>query len=500
MALGMKKLRRQNFMRHLELELFGTSLSGRVLWLTVGIILAVELVVLTPSVGHERQHWLWDHVSLAHMTALSTAGAQQNQPLDAATAQALLRLADVRSIKLTEPDGTVLLVPPANALQPTQVVYLGDETVLYATWRAMVSVSGLREGDVEVVAPSPLQAKATVDIVLSGAELDMFLRSYALHLAAISVIVALVTGLLVFAALDRMLVRPMRVMTATITGFRDDPEHAGQSELTALAGRGSDEIAEAAQELKAMLETMRAALWRNARLAALGTSVAKISHDLRNILSSALLVADQLQNSADPAAKRAARTLVPAVERAAQLVSRTVDFAREGPPAITRTPVCLREVVDEATQAVQPDGTGITIENHVPAELVLPLDRMQIYRVLLNLLRNATEAGAKAVVLTAETETGVPKIIVTDYGPGLPPRVLENLFKPFMGSGRQGGSGLGLAIARDLMRAHGGALILGQTSPQGTVFIMELLPAEMPVAPAPLAQNGYKSTIPVDFL
>jgi signal transduction histidine kinase len=485
-------------MRHLELELFGSSLSGRVLWLTVGIILAVELVVLTPSLGNERQRWMWQRISLAHITALSAA-APQNGGLGPAAYQQLAQLSGIESIKLTQPDGAVLQVLPPPPLPPARVVYLADETLLHSTWCALKRIAGLESAPVGVVAPSPLQGNIRIEIQINGAGLNQDLRGYASHLAVLSAVVALVTGLLVFAALNRLLVRPLRVMTDNISGFRNDPEHAGQGELSALASRGDDEIAEAARELKTMLETMRAALWRNARLAALGTSVTKISHDLRNILSSALLVSSNLQESTDPGTQRAVRTLVLAMERAVQLVSRTVDFAREGPPAIVRTPTPLREVVDEAILVVCPGGAGITIENHVPAGLILPLDRMHIYRVLLNLLRNAAEAGAKAAVVTAETGPGANKIIVTDYGPGLPPRVQQNLFKPFAGSGRQGSSGLGLVIARDLMRAQGGELTLMQTGPLGTIFVLELSGTDTPALAIPLAQPAHNPTSPIEI-
>jgi signal transduction histidine kinase len=161
------------------------------------------------------------------------------------------------------------------------------------------------------------------------------------------------------------------------------------------------------------------------------------------------------------------------------LVSRTVDFAREGPPAITRTAVYLSELVDEAALVVRPDDDGVTVENLVPGGLVLPLDRAQLYRVLVNLMRNAAEAGADLITLSVETGNGVTRMTVSDNGPGLPLLVQGNLFKPFTGSGRQGGTGLGLAIARDLIRAHGGDLMLAQTGPRGTAFVMELATSEL---------------------
>ncbi len=97
-------------------------------------------------------------------------------------------------------------------------------------------------------------------------------------------------------------------------------------------------MAVAGRELAAMQHELRAALWRNARLAALGTVVAKVSHDLRGILTPALLTAERLQLSADPKVQRAGETLAQAVDRATDLVRRTLDYAREGPPPLDCSP------------------------------------------------------------------------------------------------------------------------------------------------------------------
>jgi signal transduction histidine kinase len=116
----------------------------------------------------------------------------------------------------------------------------------------------------------------------------------------------------------------------------------------------------------------------------------------------------------------------------------------------------------------------MAIVNLVPATLVLSLDRNQIHRVLANLLRNAAEAQASRAVLTTQVENGVTQLVVADNGPGLPRKALAGLFRPFAGSGRNGGTGLGLAIARDLVRAHGGDLLLRKTGPEGTEFVLSL--------------------------
>ncbi|HQT46420.1 MAG: hypothetical protein B7X08_02150 [Acidocella sp. 20-63-7] len=466
-------LRRLDPFRDFDFDLLGRSLSAQVLWLTVGIILLVELVILAPNLGQERQEWLWQRVNQAHLAAFTMARTDQPK-LDAPVGVALLQLAGVESLRLIEPGQQALVLRGGAGRDSVEVVDLAHETRLHSAEQAAMRLLGLGASRVEVVAPIPQQPGATLDIVADGDALNAYLRGYALHVAALSVIVALVTGLLVFSVLDRLLVRPMRIMTASIVGFRKDPEQAASGDLDWLAARGEDEIAIAARELQAMQEALRADLWRNARLAAVGTAVAKISHDLRNILCSALLVADRLQQAADPQAKHAADTLITAVERAVQLVGRTVDFTREGPPPLTRSAVGLRALVEEAAAAARPEGAGFVLENQVSEGLVLALDRTHIYRVLVNLMRNAAEAGATKIVVVAGVETGVPRIELRDDGSGLPKKVLENLFKPFAGSGRHGGTGLGLAIARDLVRAHGGELVLAQTSSRGTVFALEL--------------------------
>jgi signal transduction histidine kinase len=452
------------------------SLSARVLWLTILIVLLMEIAVLMPSLGHERQTWLAERVTRVQLAAFSVADSVQDaaMPLDPKTRDALLKLSGSEAFTLIEGEKTISLSPAQAVANFDQPINLDNETLFDSTWRAGLEVLGLAGERLPVIATSAFRPDTRIEITVDQAALTAHLRRYGEHLGAAGVSIALITGGLVFLALDRLLVRPMRIMTASIVGFRRDPEYAGLSGLRWLSTRGDDEIARAARELVVMQDELRTALWRNARLAALGTAVAKINHDLRNILSSALLVVDHFEDIDDPVLKHAADTLIPAVERAAELVGQTVDFAREGPPAITPSKVVLRELVDEAAAVLHPVGAAPVVENQVPGSLVLTLDRTQIFRVLLNLLRNAAEAGASRITLAIEGDSYHTQMVVADNGPGLPRKVRANLFRPFSGSGKQGGSGLGLAIARDLIRAHGGDLLLRKTGPEGTEFVMGL--------------------------
>jgi signal transduction histidine kinase len=456
------------------------SLSARVFWLTVAIILLVDLFVMMPGMAREWQICLKGKVSQAELAvSLATGASGQNANVLAnpQTRNVLSALSGTVAITLIGNGVQIALLPDNEKLQEDPTVDLDHAGLWNSAWQADRDVLGLCAPYVPVTASFPLKSYTRIDVVLKQAPMAARIRGYAIEMIAFSVGLALITGSLVYVALDRLLVKPMRIMTASIVAFGRDPEYARLSGLKWLSSKGDDEVSRAARELVIMQDELRTALWRNAQLAALGTAVAKISHDLRNILGSTLLVAERIQKADSPMIRQAADTLAASMARAVELVSRMAD-AGASPPAITRSPVLLRELVDEVSEFVRQGRSGVTIENMVPGSLVLPLDRNQIYRVLVNLLRNAAEAGATRVTLAIEEQDKVTQLVVSDDGPGLPRKALAGLFRPFEGSGRNGGTGLGLAIARDLVRAHGGDLLLRQTGAGGTEFVMSLPVAE----------------------
>ena len=221
-------------------------------------------------------------------------------------------------------------------------------------------------------------------------------------------------------------------------------------------------------------QTVRRALGQRARLAALGTAVTKINHDLRNILTTARLVADGLTASAAPEVRRLLPRLVAAIDRAVALCTRTLDYSREGAPPLAASRFPLASLIAEIAPGLADAGEGFAVECAVPSDLVVEADRDQLYRVFVNLVRNAVEAGAQRLRFSAEARAGTVAVEIADDGPGLPPKARDNLFRPFFGTARPGGSGLGLAIARELARAHGGELTLLSSTGAGTVFRMTL--------------------------
>jgi len=256
--------------------------------------------------------------------------------------------------------------------------------------------------------------------------------------------------------------------------FRKNPEDP--SRIVKPSGR-RDEIGRAERELAAMQGELYGFLHQKARLAALGAAVAKIQHDLRNILASAQLASDRLAKVDDPIVQRLAPRLVISLDRAISLAANTLKFGRadEHPPErkiVLLAPIVAEVVENNALSEAQSE--AITIRNKVDPNLRIDSDPEQLYRILLNLLRNATqvlsERGSGTVTVSARKNAHEVAIEIADDGPGIPEAVMIRLFQPFMGSGRPGGSGLGLAIARDLARAHGGDVMLVSTSPEGTIF------------------------------
>jgi len=351
--------------------------------------------------------------------------------------------------------------------QPDVTFIIGGGNVPIWIQRSFETLFSSGNRVMRVLGTSPFEPDTKVEILLDEAPLRAEMWQFGGRIFQLSIILSLIAAALVYLSLQWLLVRPMRRITASMALFSHDPEDASR---VIIPRGGRDEIGVAEKELAAMQETVRQALGQRARLAALGTAVTKINHDLRNILATARLVTDGLTTSAAPEVRRVAPRLIDAIDRAIALCGQTLDFSREGAPPFAPSRFKLRPLLNEIEPGLALPDNGPSIELDAPAELTLKADRDQVYRVLLNLARNSVEAGAHRLRVTATREDDAIAIEVADDGPGLAPRARENLFRPFAASGRPGGSGLGLAIARELMRLHGGDLVLVASTGTGTIF------------------------------
>jgi signal transduction histidine kinase len=185
--------------------------------------------------------------------------------------------------------------------------------------------------------------------------------------------------------------------------------------------------------------------------------------------------------------KKLAPRLVASIDRAVSLATNTLRYGRadERPPQ--RKFVCLAPLVAEAGDAAIEARIApieICFENEVDATLEVDADAEQLYRMVLNLIRNAVEAlvargSAGRIRVKAERQGQRVVIDICDDGSGIPEALKPRLFQPFATAARVGGSGLGLAIARDLAKAHGGDIRLLSTGETGTVFRVEIPDREL---------------------
>ena len=463
-----------------------TGLSARLLLLTIFFVMVSEVLIYAPSIGRFRLVYLQERIAAAHLASLALEVPTDNM-VSAGLRQELLNHAGSFGIVLRRPASKALIL--SNDMPPRidATFDIREKRFFPLIGEAFATLA--RDGDwfLRIIGISPRNPKILIETVINEAPMRTAMFDYSGRIMALSILISLITASLVYLSLHWLFVRPMRAITVSMIAFRDNPEDGRR--VVTPSGR-SDEIGVAQHELADMQIELRAALQQKARLAALGTAVAKINHDLRNILATARLVSDHVGASDDPKVRRIAPTLLGAIERAVKLCSETLGFGREGIPLPALDRFDLHALVEELSAepwlALE---TGVVLKNRVAGGFEVYADRNQLFRVLSNLVRNSYEAGVGTVTVEARMRDGTAEIDVRDDGPGLPERVRKNLFQPFAGSGRVGGTGLGLPIARDLMRGHGGTIELERTGPDGTVFRL-LLPVEQEVAGDPAEPAG----------
>ncbi|TWA69486.1 signal transduction histidine kinase [Azospirillum baldaniorum] len=474
------------------------SLSAKLLVLTVLFVLLAEVLIYTPSIARYRLTYLEERLAAAHLAALSVE-ATPDMMVAMELQNELLAHVGAHAVELIRPDSRVYML--SRSMPPTvdAVFDLRGAMAPRLTADAFMALAQRRDRVIRVIGPSPKDPAFQVDMVMDERPMIQAMIDFSGRILALSVAISLIAAVLVFVSLTRLLVRPMRRLTEGLVAIRRDPDGTPPFQPSAR----TDEIGVAERELADMQATIRSALRQRERLAALGTAVAKINHDLRAILSTAALLSERLAESADPEVRRVTPRLMASIDRAVELCGQTMTYTRDGLLPLARTAVPLRPLVEEAgtiaLAALRPDGERAELRwnNRVPEGLTVRADAPQLSRALVNLGRNAAQAGAGAVTVMVETRPGGGLLLlVADDGPGLPPRARDNLFQPFAGSARAGGVGLGLAIAREVLRAHGGDLRLVESTAAGTVFALELPPGivvegaarvgEMPTSESPI--------------
>lgn len=458
------------------------SLSGRLLFFTSLFVLIAQMVIYLPSAARHYLDLLSNRVTSAQVAVTALDDLGQNGLYDTLRVE-LLTSAGIRRIAVVRNGRREVYLGEIIMPEPDTTVDLRAPVWTDLIWRSMDTLINPGPRVLRIIGNPGASGGEAMEILVNESPIREDMINYSGRLLYLSFVIAFITSALVFWALYFLFVRPMKRLSRSMRAFQEHPEDA-QRTLTPSAR--ADEIGQVERALSGMQTELRQALRQRERLAALGAAVARIQHDLRNILSTAQLTSDRLASSSDPNVTALAPRLVQSIDRAISLANNTLRYGKadEAPPAPAT--LHLLPIAEEAMEAsLAASRRNMRWINRIPTGMTVYADPDQMLRILVNLGRNAIQAlepVPEATVTLAATPAESNRVIIdlTDNGPGIPQKVFPLLFKPFAGQGRTGGNGLGLAIARELARAHGGDVELHSSGPGGTTFRVTM-PARAPV-------------------
>ena len=465
----------------------GFGLAARVLAVTIGfVLLAMSLFYVTRLTAH-REMLLHGKIS-AVQTTVDAFGMAGPTPPPQDLSQRILNSVDVKWMAVETPTGRREFVIAGGPPAGVESIIADDNSYpesMAATFHALFAAP---RTVVKLSAPAQANEPA-IEFAFDETTLVQSLRRVSYNFLTISLTIAAVVTCVLWAALWRMVLQPVRRLTSNIIAFGESPQDA--SRVIAPTGRGN-EIGRAEAALAVMQGSLAHELAQGKRLAELGMAVARINHDLRNILSAAQLISDRLATIPDPLAQRLAPRLVATLDRAIQFCQSTLTYgaSRELPPSRRRFD--LSELVSQVVEAGTAEHeVAIDYNIDIPPRFCVYADPDHMLRVLENLSRNAAQAlmakGAtdgrpKAIRFAAIRTDGLALVEISDTGPGFPPDQHDRIFEPFHKSTSDVGAGLGLAIAADLVTRNGGAITLAPAKADdfycGARFLIKLPTAE----------------------
>lgn len=460
------------------------TLSGRFLILTTIFVLIAELLIFVPSVARFREDYFLNHLERAQIASLTLLAEDMiSEELEAELLEnagvynVVLRRDEVRQLILSSPIPTPIH-KTFDMRDPSAWVLISD---------AMMRIGDGEERVIRVIGNPVQDGGLLIEITLPTAPLRAALIEYGVNILILSAVISIITASLLFLAVRRFIVKPMKGVVDHMQAYAKNPEDARR---IIMPTAGITELREAEEALASMQTQLTGALKQKERLAQLGGAVSKISHDLRNILTSAVLFTDRIESSEDPTVRRLAPKLVNSITRAVNLCESTLAFGSVDEPAPRLTRVSLAEIVDDvvAGERLAVGESDVSFIEDIPPAMSVRADGEQLYRVIGNLVRNARQAIVATgkpgeIVINAQETDAVWEISLTDTGPGLPAKAQQHLFEAFQGGTTRGGSGLGLAIAAELIRGHGGRLDLERTDETGTRFVISLPKSNLTLSP-----------------
>jgi signal transduction histidine kinase len=452
------------------------GLSAKLLLLTTLFVMLAEVLIYVPSIANFRLNWLADRLAVARTVAIVLNA--NNDPTEVLSQPEKFKLPEnVVQQVLDNLGAKMVAVKTGNQRKllavndmPHEIhrdIDLRSTTSMLAIWNALSTLFFSRDSDVMRIIGQGPPGTDFIEVVIDEGQLRAKMFAFSRNILLLSLLISAITATLVYLSLHYLFVRPLNRLTTNMVSFRQDPEDS--SRIVSPSAR-ADEIGIAEHELGAMQRDLASMLQQKSHLAALGLAVSKINHDLRNLLASAQLFSDRLVSVPDPIVQRFAPKLMQSLERAIAFCQSTLSYGQVKEPPPDRRPVALEALVEDVreTLGLSPD-SAVRWIMAVERGLHVDADPDQLFRVILNLTRNALQAlesrapnepGRDQLRITGRREGAVAVIEVSDTGPGVAKQARSHLFEAFQGSTRRGGSGLGLAIAAELVRAHGGEIRL----------------------------------------
>lgn len=449
------------------------SLSGRFLILTTVFVMLAEVLIFVPSVARFREDYLLGHLERAQIASLALLADDMISP-DLETE--LLKNAGVFNVVLRRDEMRQLVLsgPVPGAVEAS--FDLRDVPARILIRDAMLRLLDPDPRVIRVIGNPRLEAGLLIEVTMLTTDLRTAMFDYGLRILLLSAVISIITALLLFLSVRILLVRPIAGVVGHMQRYAEAPEDTRRI-ITPSASVTELRLAEEA--LQSLQTQLTQALKQKDRLAQLGAAVARVSHDLRNILTAAQLFTDRIEGSKDPTVARMAPKLVGSITRAVSLCETTLAFGRAEEPAPMLSRFNLARLTDEVLDAerLAVGDADISLSADIPGTMIVRADPEQIYRVLQNLVRNARQAIAGSgqpgeISIKGYATDDAWMIEIADTGPGLPPKAREHLFQPFQGGVRKGGAGLGLAIVAELLRGHGGTITLKDSAGAGTTFVL----------------------------
>jgi signal transduction histidine kinase len=446
------------------------GLASRLLLLTIGFALLAQILIFVPRIATVRDNFLRGRLAAANTAALVFAAAPDDM-LPKELAVKVLDSVGAKTIALKTRNTHRLLAVAEMPPRVNDSYDLRDPSMVEGVAGAFRALFAPQGSVLQVIGPAPMD-DAFLEITLDETPLTEAMWRFTRNFLTITMTVSAVVVLVIWASIWLMVLRPVRRLTSNIMAFGERPQDTARI----ISPSGSrDEIGHAEQALATMQTALSQELGQKKRLAELGLAVAKINHDLRNMLTAAQLISDRLATIPDPLAVRLAPRLVATLDRAIAFCQETLTYGAAVEKAPIRRRTGLRDVIQQAIEASGERENGhVAFEVDVPENFEIFVDPEQLLRVIENLNRNAIQAlaefgpnsGRRAAIRYGATHAnGMALIEVCDTGPGFPPQLARRIFEPFHMSTSEGGSGLGLAIAADLTDRNGGSIALAPRQP-----------------------------------